>query len=246
MSELFKKSNNQQPLLCFAHRGGRGHGTENTLATIEIGLSQKAYGIEIDVWNVDGILLVTHDRRLGRVVQGEGQLLSLKSDDIASLKNYDDSKVPTLIEVLYLVGNKAALNIEIKGPNCAELIAKQLQIFCNTTGISDQNYVISSFDHQQLYWLKENVPQLRRGVLTCNIPTDNAKCCDILGAYSFHPSIDFFNQVLIDDAKKRHAKVFIYTVNDKDDFEILSSMGVDGVFSDYPDRVALFNQSLQE
>ena len=236
----------QSQLLCFAHRGGRGHGTENTLSTIELGLSQGAYGIEIDVWNVAGSLLVTHDRRLGRVIKGEGHLLSLTAKDILSLENYDGSKVPTLLDVLHLVGNKAVLNIEVKGPNCIALVAKQLKDFCHSSGIRVENYVISSFDHQQLYWLKENEPQFRRGVLVCNIPLDYAKCCDALGAYSFHPSIDFMNQSLIDDAIQRHAKVFVYTVNDIDDFQTLSTMGIAGVFSDYPDRVALFNQSFPE
>ncbi len=173
-------------------------------------------------------------------------MLSLTSSDIVALENYDGSKVPTLLDVLHLVGNKAVLNIEIKGPNCIELVIKQLKEFCAATGIDYKNYVISSFDHQQLYWAKENSPEFQRGVLVCNIPLDYAKCCDALGAYSFHPSIDFFNQKLIDDANKRHAKVFLYTVNDLEDFKMLSLMNVDGIFSDYPDRVALFNQSLQE
>ncbi len=233
-------------LLCFAHRGGRGHGTENTLPTIELGLSQEVYGIEIDVWNIAGSLLVTHDRRLGRVIKGEGPLLALTSKDILSLENYDGSKVPTLLDVLHLVGNKAVLNIEIKGPDCVALVAKQLKEFCSSSGISTENYVISSFDHQQLYWLKENEPQFKRGVLVCNIPLDYAKCCDALGAYSFHPSIDFMNQQLINDARQRHTEVFVYTVNDTDDFNALSTMGIAGVFSDYPDRVTLFNRSIQE
>lgn len=238
--------NRQTPLLCFAHRGGKGHGLENTLATIRQGLSFNPYGIEIDVWNINGNLLVTHDRKLGRVIQGEGSLLDLEARDLPTLQHHDGSPIATLYDVLALVGDKAKLNIEIKGPDCVALVVEEVMTFIEKTGIDVSNYIMSSFDHQQLYWLKENAPQFYRGVLISHIPLDYAACCESLGAYSFHPCIDFYSKALIDDAKKRKVKTFIYTVNDRDDLEAVSAYGVDGVFSDFPDRVIAFNQSLPE
>ena len=45
------------------------------------------------------------------------------------------------------------------------------------------------------------------------------------------------NQALIDDAHLRGMQVYVYTVNDHEDIQIMKDMGVDGIFSDYPDRV---------
>lgn len=234
-----------KPLLCFAHRGGRGHGTENTLETIKKSLALEVDAIEIDVWLIGDTLLVTHDRRLGRVIRGEGRLQDIDTNTISELRHYDDSHVASLSEVLELVGNSALLNIEIKGPNTVAAVVDVTRDFAEKNNIDLTNFIISSFDHQQLFWLKENAPEFRRGVLVCNIPLDYSACCEAIEAYSFHPSIEFIDQALVDDANKRGLTVVVYTVNDKDDFAMLSEMGVAGVFTDYPERVIAFNQSLK-
>lgn len=229
-------------LLSIAHRGGRAHGTENTLATIEKSLEMGVDGIEIDVWQVHQQLLVTHDRQLGRVVRGEGRLLDLPPEALPELRNYDDSTVPSLQDVLDLVGDRAILNIELKGPGCAPLVAQQVLDHSRKEKIDLERYVISSFDHQQLFWLKEHARAIRRGVLVGHIPLDYAACCDALGAWSFNPSIDFVNAALIEDARKRGLEVWVYTVNDPGDYRELSDMGATGVFADFPERVMAFNQ----
>lgn len=234
-----------KPLLCFAHRGGRGHGTENALETIKKSLALGVDAIEIDVWLLGDNLVVTHDRRLGRVIRGEGRLQDVDVTKLSELRHYDDSCVPSLLEVLEVVGSKALLNIEIKGPNTVSAVVEVTREFAKTSGVNLDNYIISSFDHQQLFWLKENAPEFRRGVLVCNIPLDYAACCEAIGAYSFHPNLEFIDQALVDDANKRGLEIVVYTVNDRDDFEMLSEMGVAGVFSDYPERVIAFNESLK-
>lgn len=233
---------NKAGLKAIAHRGGRAHGVENTLATIENALKMGVDGIEIDVWQLAGQLLVTHDRQLGRVIQGEGRLLDVPAEQIPELRNYDDSRVPSLQDVLDCVGDKALLNIEIKGPDSAPLVAQQVIEHSRKQQIPLENYVVSSFDHRQLYWLKENVPAIRRGVLVGHIPVDYAACCDALDAWSFHPSIDFINEELVQDARQRGLEVWVYTVNDPADFKDLQAMGVTGVFADFPERVLQFNE----
>lgn len=229
-------------LKAIAHRGGRAHGVENTLATIENALKMGVDGIEIDVWQLAGQLLVTHDRQLGRVISGEGRLLDVPAEQIPQLRNYDDSPVPSLEAVLDCVGDRALLNIEIKGPNSAPLVAQQVRDYCRLNKVSIENYVVSSFDHRQLYWLKENAPEIRRGVLVGHIPLDYAACCDALKAWSFHPSIDFISAELVQDARERGLEVWVYTVNDPADFRDLQAMGVTGVFADFPERVLQFNE----
>ncbi|MCW8195293.1 glycerophosphodiester phosphodiesterase [Proteobacteria bacterium 005FR1] len=231
-----------QPLRCIAHRGGRAHGVENTLATIQKSLDMGVDGIEIDVWQLHGKLLVTHDRQLGRVIRGQGRLLDLPAEAIPELRNYDDSTVPSLWEVLELVGDRAMLNIEIKGPDSAALVAQTVQSFSHDKQVDLTNYVISSFDHHQLLWLKENAPAIRRGVLLGTIPLDYAACAEALDAWSIHPSIDFISTALVDDARRRGLEVWVYTVNDPKDFRDLAAMGVTGVFADYPERVLEFNR----
>lgn len=59
-------------LYCIAYRGGCGHGSKNTLTTIEHSITLGTDAIEIDVWQVEQELLIIHDRRLGRLLPGNG------------------------------------------------------------------------------------------------------------------------------------------------------------------------------
>lgn len=228
-------------LTCIAHRGGRLLGTENSLGTIEKALKLNVDAIEIDVWQVDGVLLVTHDRELGRVVEGNQRLTDLNSEQLKKLRHHDGSTVADLETVMKLVGDKARLNIELKGPDCAEAVAKLIKRFCLEENINIQNYIVSSFDHQQLHWLHKNAPEILRGVLIYGHAHDGIASCQTLQAYSYHPSIDFIDKKLINEARNLSLEVWPYTVNREDDFKEMLALGVTGVFTDDPLLLQQFN-----
>ncbi len=230
------------PLTCFAHRGGSALGAENSLEAISQSLDLGVDGIEIDVWRIKDELLVIHDRRLGRLLPGKGRLLDYTPNQLRELSHEAGIHIPSLREVLELVGNKALLNIELKGPSSSAGVADELKAYSSDHGSSLDHYIISSFDHHQLHTFKSLLPAVKIGVLISGIPLDYAKCCDALGAYSFHPDINFLSQALIDDAKQRGLKTWVYTVNKKDDMRHLSAMGVDGVFTDEPQKLLKMNQ----
>lgn len=229
------------PLYCIAHRGGDSLHTENTIGAFNDSLQLDIDAIEIDIWNVGDELLVTHDRRLGHTLPGYGRLNDFPPEQLLALEMSCGGRLARLEEVLKLVGDKVALNIELKGPNCAEPLAKALESYCRDNGNCYEQYVVSSFDHHQLFELKKSMPEVRRGVLTFGIPLDYAQCCDAIEAYSFHSGLTFVNKALVNDAKRRGLKVWVYTVNEIDDMQHLSEIGVDGVFTDYPQRVIDLN-----
>ncbi len=216
-------------------------GAENSLEAISQSLTLGVDGIEIDVWRIKNELLVIHDRRVGRLFPGKGHLLEYTPDELRKLANDVGLHIPTLREVLELVGNRALLNIELKGPSCSTSVANELEAFVRDGNLSFEPYVVSSFDHHQLLTFKELLPQVKRGVLISGIPLDYAKCCEPLEAYSFHLDVNFISQPLIDDAKQRGLKTWVYTVNKKDDMRHLSAMGVDGVFTDDPEKLLKMN-----
>jgi glycerophosphoryl diester phosphodiesterase len=239
--------NLNHPLYCIAHRGGRRKGSnssENTLGAFAKSIALGVDAIEVDVWQVGGQLLVTHDRRLGKTLPGKGRLLDHTPNYLRNLEMECGGRIPTLQEVLESVGEQVALNIELKGPGCAQLVARTLEQFVRDSSGTFEQYIFSSFDHHQLFHLKQSLPQVKRGVLIEGIPLTYARCCEPLEAYSFHPNVDFINQALVDDAKQRGLKVWVYTVNEIDDFCHLSAMGVDGVFTDYPERLLKLNKDL--
>ncbi|WP_346837230.1 glycerophosphodiester phosphodiesterase [Microbulbifer sp. SAOS-129_SWC] len=228
-------------LFCFAHRGYRQRATENTLQAIEHALAFDVDGIEIDIWNVGGQLLVQHDRRLGRLIAGSELLTDMCPEVLRSKLLPCGGKVPTLREVLELLGNCAQLNIEIKGPNCAALVARELESYVRDSGSSFEQYLISSFDHRQLYESLQLLPEVRRGVLVSGVPLDLAAGAEPLKAYSLHLSLDFADAELIRDAKRRGLRSYVFTVNNPDDLQLVAAMGADGVFTDEPQLVMDYN-----
>ncbi|MBT3259879.1 MAG: glycerophosphodiester phosphodiesterase, partial [Deltaproteobacteria bacterium] len=58
-----------------------------------------------------------------------------------------------------------------------------------------------------------------------------------LGAYSVHLSLAFVDRGVVEDAHSRGLRVFVFTVNDPDDIVRMEGLEVDGVFTNYPERV---------
>lgn len=215
---------------------------ENSLAAIARALSLGVYAVEIDVFQIEGELLVTHDRRLGRVVSGQGIITEQPLDYLRAQRLENGEPIPTLRDVLTLVGDRALLNIEIKGQDTVPALAATLQDYISSHQGSFEQYLISSFDHQQLHQCLQMLPQVKRGVLIEGIPLDYAACCEPLRAYSFNTHLSFITPALIEDAKRRGLKNWVYTVNHEDDWRYLQSLGVDAVFTDKPDKLLEFNR----
>lgn len=232
-----------RPLYCIAHRGGSG--PENSLAAIRHSLELGVDAIEIDVWWIADQLWVTHDRRLGNQLPGNGRLLDQSLDTLTDLRLENGETIPTLSQVLELVAERCVLNIELKGPDCAPAVCRLLQDRCAERPSALNAYVISSFDHWQLQYCLKHLPSVKRGVLIEGIPLDYARCCDALQAYSFHPHLNFLNAELVADAHRRGLVVYSYTANHLEDWQYLQSLNVDGAFTDYPNELLAFNKTIR-
>jgi len=227
----------EKKLLCFAHRGARSQAPENTLAAIRIALDLGAHWIEIDVHKVENELVLIHDRWLQKTTNGIGLVSSQALDYVRSLDAGAGEQIPLLDEAVDLIAGKAGLNIEIKSPDCAQLLANKIDFYLNKKHWQAEQFLVSSFDQQQLAEFKTLRPDIAIGLLISGIPLDYAAAAEKLGAASIHLDIDFVSKALIDDAHQRGLNVYVYTANHQADIKYLISLGVDGLFSDFPERV---------
>ncbi|MFL0798070.1 MAG: glycerophosphodiester phosphodiesterase [Cellvibrionaceae bacterium] len=224
-------------LAIIAHRGGLGHGPENALSTIEQSLAQNVEAIEIDIYAVDGELLITHDRLLGKSLSGSGRLQDLSKDEAKKLSLPNGEPVPTLTDVLQLVGKQCDINLEIKGcDNIVELLIETVMEFVNKDHCELDQFIISSFDHRHLEKALAIQPDIKRGVLIDGVLTDYCASFEHLKGWSLHPRITFTPRELIDDAHDRGYKVYVYTVNNEKDIQDMIDWGVDGIFTDFPEQ----------
>ncbi|WP_295688045.1 glycerophosphodiester phosphodiesterase family protein [uncultured Nevskia sp.] len=219
------------------HRGARGHAPENTLLAIDTAIRLGAPWVEFDVQLHDsGELLVFHDLTLDRTTNGQGFLASQSLGMLRALDAGQGQQIPTLTEVLDLVEQQVGVNIELKSAGgTGEAVASVIRSYLEA-GWPPEKFLVSSFHLPELWEFKQYAPEIPIGALICGVPLDWAGCAVELGAATLNLSSEFVDPRLIEDAHKHGIKVFVYTVNDPAEMRMLRGMGVDGVFSDYPDR----------
>ena len=233
----------KKPLYSIGHRGAMGHAPENTLASFRKAVELKVDMVELDVYQVDGQLVVLHDDRVDRTTDGEGYVWDHSFAELRQLDAGNGQCIPTLAEVVDSIPAPIRINIELKGRTATRKVAEFIQSRCQNAD-EKQRFLVSSFIHQELKKTRKLDKAIPLGALCCAEPLKLAKFAESLRAYSVNPSVEFVTDEFVNDAHRRGLKVYVYTVNHPADIRRMHEMGVDGVFSNYPDRVTTYNDSI--
>ena len=223
-------------LLCIGHRGAMGHAPENTLASFARALALGAPCVELDVQAVDGRLLVFHDDRLERCTNGRGTFAEASFEALRALDAGNGERIPTLEEVLALIAGRAGVNIELKGPGTVAPVAAFLAQR-RADGDPNRMLLVSSFDLPRLRELRTRDPDVRIALLCRRWSRDSVPDALRLGAWAIHLAISQANPGRVAEVQAAGLRCHVYTANQPVDIARLREMGVDGVFSDFPERV---------
>jgi len=221
-------------LLCIGHRGAAGHEPENTLRSVRRALEMGADGVEIDVQLVGGELIVIHDSRLNRTTNGSGPLHRHSLAKIRQLDAGKGEQIPLLSEVLDAVDRKAFVNIELKGRRTAGPVLALLRDYTDRRGWQPSDFLISSFHRPELRQLRGSGFPI--GILFGRSPRLFRPLARALGAWSIHVPLGHATPGLVSRVHAESLKLFVFTVNAPADIERMERIGVDGIFSDFPDR----------
>ena len=148
-----------------------------------------------------------------------------------------EHKIPTLEEVLELIDGKVFLNIELKGGGTAEPTHKILTPLLKQKKWTADQFIISSFDWEELkhfYRLNQEVPI---AVLTDDDPLDALPMAEEVNARAVNPNFKTSNEENVKKIQQSGYKVFPYTINDPKDIQKMLTLQVDGIITDYPERV---------
>lgn len=229
--------NAYQPLV-IGHRGAKGHVAENTLASVSKALELGVNGIEIDVFLCkSGELVVFHDKKLEKLTDGEGYIEDLTLDSIKKINVLGNYKIPSLDEVLNLINGKVLLNIELKGTGTAVPTHKLLSSYLKEKKWRPDQFIISSFNWEELkifYQLNRDVPI---AVLIDTDPLDALALAHEINALAINPNFKNLNKKNVKKIQGAGYKVFPYTINKPSDIEKMFDLKVDGIITDYPERV---------
>ncbi|MBU0713622.1 glycerophosphodiester phosphodiesterase [bacterium] len=224
-------------MIVFGHQGAPGYAPENTLLSFNEAIRRGTDWIELDVHLVGNELLVIHDYRLDRTTDGQGIIYKQSIDYIRSLDAGQGEKVPFLHEVFDTVDRRVGINIELKSADTAEPVMELVDHYIQNHGWSINDFMISSFNHFELKTVRKINPDIKIGILLYGVPLDFEQIKHIIKPYSINISIDFISRSIVDIIHEKELNVFIFTVNFEDEIQWMLDLGVDGVFTDYPDRV---------
>ncbi|MGN4422726.1 glycerophosphodiester phosphodiesterase [Bacillus cereus group sp. MYBK30-1] len=251
-----KAINQSNHIKNIAHRGASAYAPEHTLEAYKLGQQLKGDYIEIDLqMTKDGHLVAMHDETLNRTTNGTGFVKDHTLDEIKQLnagsffnkkypklakKEFENAKVPTLEEIIETFGHNANYYIETKSPDEYPGMEEKLFEIINQYQISDK-VIIQSFSEESLrkiHSLNANIPlvqllSFKEAVQLTDLEIKNYKTyCIGLGM-----NYKYIDAAYVKKIKKHGLEVHPFTVDNEKDMEKLIKWGVDGIFTNYPDRL---------
>ena len=232
---------------CYAHRGARGHAPENTLPAFALAFDLGAEAIECDVQRSrDGQLVIIHDGTVDRTTDGTGYVAEMSFRELRALNAghrwRTAAQIPALEETLALVRERqGALNLEIKGESVEQSVGTALAVEPVLRTLDDfrRRILVSSFEHPAVLELKRRLPWLRIALLYGSEWRDQDLIAPALAANAeaIHPGVGLVTPELVQGAHAAGLAVNVWTANRLSTIRQLLAWGVDGLFSDYPERV---------
>lgn len=217
--------------LVIGHRGAAGLVPENTLPSFRRAYACGVGAVELDVYLVEGVLVVIHDETLERTTNGTGTVMGQTLESLRSLDAGRGWPVPYLAEVVAELPAGVGLNVELKGPGTAGPVADFV------ARCPDVDWLVSAFDHDELFAFRRLDTDTRVAPLLSrwrNAAWDTAAALD---AWAINLSRRAASPERIRQARDRGFEVFVYTVNDLEDARALVELGASGLFTDFPDRI---------
>ena len=254
-SRTFFNQAKSRPLV-IAHRGGAGLFPENTLYSFERAAELGVDVIELDIHGTsDGELVVIHDATVQRTTEGVGRISEMTLDQLKKLDagyrwspdngitfplRQKGIKVSTLQEVFKALP-KMRFNIEPK--QAAPSLVKPLCKIIHENKMIER-VVVGSFQQAIIDEFRRECPDVATSASTTEVSKFLAMYKTGL-TKAYHPEMqalqvpDFIGitDEFVKAARERNLQIHVWTVNETKDMERLLKTGVDGIMTDYPDRL---------
>jgi glycerophosphoryl diester phosphodiesterase len=231
-------------VLVIAHRGASGHAPENTLAAFRKAVSQGAAFIETDLQlSRDAHFVAIHDATVDRTTGGHGAVHDLTLAELRRLdagswfgSEFAGERIPTLEEILdFSKKHDVVFYLELK-PSGSWGGEHALIGALRESGEIPRAVVIS-FDAAILESLRKIEPTLMTGLLYEGQIEKPVERAVEIGARQLAVRGDLVTPALLAAARKKDLQVVCWTVNHPAHMRLLIDAGVDGIMSDYPDRL---------
>jgi glycerophosphoryl diester phosphodiesterase len=223
-------------MLTIAHRGAHTAAPENTLEAFKAAIALGMDGVELDVHlAATGEVVVLHDDTVNRTTNGRGKVAEIGWDALKILR-VGGSRIPRLEEALEVIGTDRYCFVEVKAGAAAVPAARIIHQQV-AKGWDASKLFLISFQHAALLEALQAVPQTAIGASFEVLAEDSIEHAAIWGATAVLPHYRASTLARVAEAHRLGLKVIPWTVNSLHRMAILEKAGVDGIISDYPQRL---------
>lgn len=191
----------------------------------------------------DGVIVAIHDATLDRTTSGTGPVMAMPLEEIRKLDagswfspEFAGERVPTLDEILsFAAETDVNLYLEIKGESgygIERALAAALGGRMEAVRV-----VVLSFDAQALELVRRLDRVIMTGLLWEDEPAKAVERAMDIGARQLAPRGDKVTAELVEQAHLYGLQVVTWTINQPEHIRRLAAAGVDGIMSDYPERI---------
>jgi len=231
-------------VLLIAHRGASGNAPENTLAAFKKAVALGATFIETDLQlSRDARFVAIHDATVNRTTNGQGAVHEMTLAELRRLdagswfgSEFAGERIPTLEEIFeFSKKNDVVFYLEIKP--VGSWGGEHALIGALRESAEIPRTVVISFDAGILLSLRNIEPTLMTGLLydgQIENPLDKAVA---IGARQLAVRGDLVTPAMLAEAQKKDLQVVCWTVNHPAHMRMLMAAGVDGIMTDYPERL---------
>lgn len=224
--------------LIIAHRGAPGRKRENTIPGFLAGIAHGAEWIELDLHQTaDGGLIVYHDFMIGAKPVAACTLEQAKR----LARRVRKIELPTLDQVLEAIPGSIGLGVEIKAPSIGPAVAATL-----ARHHAAERAICSSFHLPTVQSLADLTPRIRSGVLSASRLRDPANKIRRLRAEAIFQEYHLVDQGYVNTVRKAGFGFFVWTVNRQSALARMIELEVDGIITDYPERLLRLREARQE
>jgi len=225
-------------MLKIAHRGAKGYEPENTLKSFQKALDLNADGIELDVHlSSDGDIIVIHDETIDRTTNGKGLVNNFSLAELKTFLIDGEYQIPTLNEVFDLVNKKCLINIELKGLGTAGKVVALIEEYIADKNWNYVHFIVSSFDWNMLQETSNLNSNIAIGVLTEEDIDKAVAFAELIQAEAINPDYQLLNAENVKQIQEKGFLVLPWTVDKEEDIQRIKSYNVDGIISDFPDKL---------
>lgn len=244
-----------------AHAGAPGHAPPNTVEGFELALELGADTLEMDLQlSADDEVMVIHDATVDATTDGTGGVRDMTADELRQLDagyRWTDEggehpyrgqglRIPTLAEVFEAFDDEFLI-VELKTESGIEVVDEVVDVIDEHDRSAD--VLVASVDVAFLRAFRERAPDVPTSIAEDEVRTFYAlhrvglhrwwrPPGHVFQVPEHHEGTHVVTGRFVGAAHDLGLTVQVWTVNEREDMRRLLELGVDGILTDYPDRLA--------